>query len=194
MSSLRRIGTTSALGIARPKGLTLHRRDVLALLAFGVALPNAARAGSKPLKIVYIALTPHEDAGFEAIFMERLKQMGYHQGDTLDLSYRSADGRAELLHDIASAAVADKPDILVAGFGTLAAKAATAATKTIPVIFTCVGDPLGAGLIGDLAHPGGNVTGVSAQVGDLGGKRLQLLLELAPAVKSVGVLFNPETP
>jgi ABC-type uncharacterized transport system substrate-binding protein len=76
------------------------------------------------------------------------------------------------------------PDVLVAGFGTLAAQAAKAATTTIPIVFTSVGDPTGAGLVASLNRPGANVTGVTSQASDLVGKRLQILNDLIPASKS----------
>jgi putative ABC transport system substrate-binding protein len=87
-----------------------------------------------------------------------------------------------------------RPEVLVAGFGTLAAKAAKAATTMIPVVFTTVGDPLGAGIIANLARPGGNITGLTDQARDVQGKRLQLLLELVPRQSNIAVLLNPDTP
>ena len=84
--------------------------------------------------------------------------------------------------------------MLVAGWGTLAAKAAKAATATLPVVFTSVGDPLGAELIASLARPGANVTGLTSQAKDVVGKRFQLLQELVPADRMIGVLLNPDTP
>ena len=108
--------------------------------------------------------------------------------------YRSAEGRPERLGPLAMELVQAKPDVMVAGFGTLAAKAAKAATTTIPVVFTTVGDPLGAGLIASLSRPGGNVTGLTDQARDVQGKRLQLLLELIPGKNDIAVLLNPDTP
>jgi len=89
--------------------------------------------------------------------------------------------------------VRGRPDVLIAGFGTLAAQAAKAATMTIPIVFTTVGDPVGAGLVSSLGRPGGNVTGLSG-VTAIGGKHLQLLKELGPGKQVIGVLVNPETP
>ena len=173
----------------------VERRQFLAGLALWQAWTQTAFAMQEsPYRIAYLALTPNEDQGFGRVFAERLRDMGLRQGENLELRFSLADGRPDRLRDLAARAVSGSPDILVAGFGTLAAKAAAAATTAIPVLFTCVGDPLGAGLVTNLGRPGGNVTGISAQVGDLGGKRLQLLRELAPAVTMVGVLLNPETP
>ena len=83
--------------------------------------------------------------------------------------------------------------MLIAGFGTLTAQAAKAATMTIPIVFTTVGDPVGAGLVASLGRPGGNVTGLSG-VTEIGGKHLQLLKELSPGKQVIAVLTNPETP
>ena len=112
----------------------------------------------------------------------------------MTFKYRSAEGHPERLAPLAMELVQDKPDVLVAGFGTLAAQAAKAATTTIPVVFTTVGDPLGAGIIASLAGPGGNVTGLTAQARDVQGKRLQLLQELIPDKHEIAVLLNPDTP
>src|SRR6266852_6169078 len=107
--------------------------------------------------------------------------------------YRSTDRRPERLPQLARAIIRDRPDVLVAGFGTLTAQAAKAATTTIPIVFTTVGDPVGAGLVSSLGRPGGNVTGLSGLT-EMGGKRLQLLRELTPGKQVIAVLMNPDTP
>ena len=108
--------------------------------------------------------------------------------------YRSAEGHPERLPQLAIELVRANPDVLIAGFGTLAAQAAKAATKTIPIVFTNLGDPVGAGLVTSLGRPGGNVTGLTDQARDLQGKRLQLLQELTRGNRVIGVLMNPDTP
>jgi len=123
-----------------------------------------------------------------------LHESGYDEGKNMTLAYRSADGRPERLPQLAAELVQTRPDVLVTGFGTLAAKAARAATSTIPVVFTMVGDPIGAGLVVSLGRPGGNVTGFSDMASDLAAKRLQLLQELVPGPKLIAVLGNPDTP
>jgi putative ABC transport system substrate-binding protein len=89
--------------------------------------------------------------------------------------FRSAEGRPDRLLDLAAELVHANPDILVAGFGTLAPKAAMAATGRIPIVFTGVGDPIGAGLVASLNRPSANVTGLSAEAAEISAKRLQLL-------------------
>lgn len=108
--------------------------------------------------------------------------------------YRSAEGRAERLPQLAAEIVGASPDVLITGFGTLAPKAAMAATRSIPIVFTSVGDPIGAGLVASLGQPGGNVTGMSGQASDIAAKKLQLLDDLIPGKKLVAVLGNPDTP
>jgi putative tryptophan/tyrosine transport system substrate-binding protein len=100
----------------------------------------------------------------------------------------------ELLDSLAAELVNARPDVLISGFGTLPAKAAKAATSTIPIVFASVGDPLGAGLINSLNRPGANVTGVTSEASDVVGKRLQLFDELVPGKRTVAVLMNPDTP
>jgi putative ABC transport system substrate-binding protein len=178
----------------------LKRRDFITLLggAAATAWPLAGRAqqpGGKPFRIGYLALIPGEDKTLMKALLERLNELGYREGANMAFDYRSAEGNPERLAPLAAELVRAKPDVLIAGFGTLAAQAAKAATTTIPVVFTTVGDPLGAGLIASLGRPGGNVTGLTDQARDVQGKRLQLLLEMVQGkVATIAVLMNPDTP
>jgi putative ABC transport system substrate-binding protein len=144
----------------------LKRRDFITLLggAAATAWPLAGRAqqsGGKPFRIGYLALIPGEDKTLMKALLERLNELGYREGVNMVVDYRSAEGHPERLGPLATELVAAKPDALIAGFGTLAAQATKAATTTIAVVFTTVGDPLGAGLIASLGRPGGNVTGLT---------------------------------
>ena len=173
------------------------RREFVTLLGgMAAAWPLAVRAqsGVKSHRVSFLALIPREDATLMKAFLERLLELGYSEGTNLIFEYRSAEGRPDRLGPLATELVQAKPDVLVAGFGTLAAKAAKAATTTIPIVFTTVGDPLGAGIIANLGRPGGNVTGLTDQAKDVQGKRLQLLLELLPGKNDIAVLLNPDTP
>ena len=125
--------------------------------------------------------------------LDRLHELGYREGKNMAFEYRSAEGHPERLPQLAMELVRGGPDVLIAGFGTLAAQAAKAATMTIPIVFTTVGDPVRAGLIGSLGRPGGNATGLSGLT-EIGGKHLQLLQELSPGKQVIAVLMNPETP
>jgi putative tryptophan/tyrosine transport system substrate-binding protein len=156
---------------------------------------RAVAQKTKSFTIAYLALLPGEDrTNFVATFVRRLNELGYVYGHNLRLVYRSAEGWPELLPGLASDLIRMKPDVLVTGFGTVAAKAGKAAADGIPVIFMAVGDPVGAGIVESLARPGGNVTGLSDLAAHLQGKRLQLLREIAPAAALVAVVLNPGTP
>jgi putative ABC transport system substrate-binding protein len=174
-----------------------RRRDVLAV-APCLVLSRAARAQptAPPRRIAFLALVPGEDATLMPALLERLHELGYVEGRTMSFEYRSAEGRPERLPALAAELLRAGPDLLITGFGTLAAQAAQAATATVPIVFTNVGDPVGAGLVASLARPGGNVTGLTDQARDLQGKRLQLLEELRPggAGLVVAALLNPDTP
>ena len=140
------------------------RRSLVKMLGAAGLLGIAGRASAQHAKsftIAYLALLPGEDRSFVPNFLHRLEQLGYVDGHNLHFVYRSAEGRPELLPGLASDLVRMKPDVLVTGFGTVAAKVGKAAGDGIPVVFMAVGDPIGAGIVASLARPGGNVTGLS---------------------------------
>ncbi|WP_439368977.1 ABC transporter substrate-binding protein [Bradyrhizobium sp. DASA03120] len=174
----------------------MRRRDFIGVLSGVVALPLSAGAQQpvRSYRIAYLALLPDEDTTLAKPFLERLRELGYDEGKNITLAYRSADGRPERLPQLAAELVQARPDVLVTGFGTLAAKAAMGATSTIPVVFTMVGDPIGAGLVVSLGRPGANVTGFSDLASEFAAKRLQLLQNLIPGQKLIAVLGNPDTP
>jgi len=91
--------------------------------------------------------------------LQRLHELGYSEDKNMVFEYRSAEGHADRVPALAAELVRADPDVLIAEFGTVAAKAAATATKRIPIVFTGVGDPVGAGLVANLSHPGGNITG-----------------------------------
>jgi len=168
-------------------------RSLAGAVLLGATGASAQKARS--FTIGYLALLPGEDRmSFMASFTRRLNELGYADGQKLHLDYRSAEGRPELLPGLASELVSHRPDVLVTGFGTVAAKAGKAAAGGIPVVFMAVGDPVGAGVVESLARPGGNVTGLSDLASNLQGSRLQLLREIAPAALLVAAVLNPGTP
>ena len=174
----------------------MGRRDFIGVLGGAVVLPLTARAQQpgRSYRIAYLALLPGEDKTLATPFLQRLRELGYEEGKNVTLEYRSADGQSERLPQLAAELVQTRPDVLVTGFGTLAAKAARAATSTIPVVFTMVGDPIGAGLVASLGRPGANLTGFSDMASEFVAKRLQLLQDLFPGQKLIAVLGNPDTP
>jgi len=125
-----------------------------------------------------------------AQFRARLRGLGYIEDKTLQIHERFADGQLELLPVLAQQLVDLKADVIVA-FPLAAAVAARQATGTIPIVMVYAGDPIGAGLIQSLARPGGNVTGTTSMLPDLGGKQLGLVSEILPQASRVAVLFNP---
>jgi len=122
-----------------------------------------------------------------------LAEHGYVEGGNLELLYRSADGRAERFPALAEELLRERVDLLVTR-GTPAAQAAKAATGTVPVVMAAIGEPLGVGVVASLAQPGGNVTGLSAYVTELAGKRVELLKQAFPSIARVGFMQNMGNP
>jgi putative ABC transport system substrate-binding protein len=173
--------------------LCLAITSVVAGLFSAAPLTAEAQQARKVYAIGFLGLTPGEDTTSAQPLLERLRELSYSEGTNMTFEYRSAEGRPERLPQLAGELVRAKPDVLIAGFGTLTAQAAKAATTTIPIVFTLVGDPVGAGLVAGLSRPGGNLTGLSG-VTEIGGKQLQLLQELTPGKQVIAVLMNPDTP
>jgi putative ABC transport system substrate-binding protein len=128
-----------------------------------------------------------------AAFVQRLRELGWIEGRTIAIEYRWAEGRAERAAEIAAELVQRKVDVIVTS-GTAVVVAAMQATSVIPIVFAAAGDPVGTGLIASLARPGGNVTGLSNQVLDLAGKRLELLREIVPGLGRLALLGNVGNP
>ena len=174
----------------------MDRRDtVLALLVFG-AVPLAAKAQPRG-KVYRIGVLDTTPAALNALnmnaFRQGLREVGYVEGQNLEIVYRASDGRNERFPDLASELVRLKVDLILTR-GTPAAAAAKSATRTIPVVMAASGNPVDAGLIASLARPGGNVTGLSAQMADAYEKRLELLKELLPHLKRIAALCNMSNP
>ena len=146
----------------------------------GAAVRGERAAVGKVYRVAYLALVADEDV---AIVKQRLHELGYREGTNLIFDVRSAEGELERLPQLAAAFVRTNPDVIVAGFGTATAKAAQTATGTIPIIFTGAGDPLGTGIVRSLSRPGANITGLHTQAGEINGKRLQVLDEIAPGIR-----------
>jgi putative tryptophan/tyrosine transport system substrate-binding protein len=171
----------------------MKRRAFITLLGSAAAWPLAARAqqAAKSYRVAYLALDNNRDA---LIVKQRLDELGYIDGKNLIFDFRSAGGQQERLPELAAEFVKTKPDVIVAGFGTLTARTAQAATATIPIVFTSVGDPIGTGIVKSLSRPGANITGINTQGAELNGKRLQILEDLAPGIRTIAVLLQPDNP
>jgi putative ABC transport system substrate-binding protein len=175
----------------------MRRREFIGFVggaATALPLVSHAQVSKRLYRIAYLALTPGEDLTQMKTFVQRLNELGYVEGKDITIDYRSAQGRSEQLSALAGELVRSKPDVFVAGFGTLTAQAAKAATREIPIVFTSVGDPLGAHLVQNLARPEGNLTGLASQSTETAAKRLQILKKLLPDRSTIAVLLNPGAP
>jgi len=175
----------------------MRRREFIAFVSgTAVAWPLTARAqksGKVPTVGFLGATTPSVWSAFVAAFLQRLRELGWIDGSTVAIEYRWAQGRDELYAEFAAEFVRLKVDVIVTA-GTDATIALKKATSEIPIVFAAVGDPVGTGLIASLAHPGGNVTGLSNEQADLAGYRLELLHEVVPSVRRVALLGNIGSP
>ena len=168
------------------------RREFITLLGGTAAWPLAARAQQAGkvhrIGVLETISTTLNVANFYAL-REGLRQLGYAEGQNLVIEYRSADGRDDRFPGLARELLALKVDVIVTR-GTPAAKAVKNATSTVPVVMMASGDPVGVGLVTSLARPGGNITGLSAIVGELSPKRLELIKEIVPGLARIAVLAN----
>jgi ABC-type uncharacterized transport system substrate-binding protein len=150
----------------------------------------------QPKKVPRIGYLASGDAATESTRSEAirlaLRELGYIEGQNIAIEYRYAEGKAERLPELAAELVRLKVDIIVAAGADNLVRAAKNATKTIPIVMSGQGiDPVEAGLVGSLARPGGNVTGLTNLTGELGGKRLELLKQAVPKVARVAALYDP---
>src|SRR5262245_18437995 len=137
---------------------------------------------------------PATDSARSQAIRQALRELGYIEGQNIAIEYRHAEGKRDRLPELAAELVRLKVDIIVVAAGDAAIRAAKNATKSIPIVIVGAGsDPVEAGLIESLAHPGGNVTGLTNLGRELGGKRLELLKEAVPKLVRVAVLHDPAT-
>jgi putative ABC transport system substrate-binding protein len=168
----------------------MRRREFSSLLCGVAVLPlgvNAQQRGNLPLVGVLVSASPPHP--FADAFKHGLQTLGYSEGQNISLEFRYSEGRSERASEIATEFVRLGVDVIVAHF-TPAVRAAMGVTQTIPIVMAPAGAPLQSGFIDSLAHPGGNVTGLSAMEAEIGGKRLQLLRDLLPSLDRVAVLAS----
>jgi putative ABC transport system substrate-binding protein len=183
-----------------PKSKIQNRKLVgLLALVIACALCGAVAQGQQPKKVPRIGYLSSFDPASESDRAEAirlaLRELGYIEGQNIAIEYRYSEGKQDRQPELAAELVRLKVDIIVVTGGTGQTRAAKNATKTIPIIMVDAGrDPVEAGLIESLAHPGGNVTGFTSLNRELGGKRLELLKEAVPKVARVAVLYDPAAP
>ncbi|MGQ0579772.1 MAG: ABC transporter substrate-binding protein [Betaproteobacteria bacterium] len=172
--------------------ISVVTRSIVLGVAIGAALLSPPVSADQPPTIMRIGvLGPLGGIGEEGL-LEGLGELGYVEGRNLIIESRRYTQSTDSLQSAAADLVRSRVDVIVA-LGTQAARAALSATATIPVVFQS-GDPVAAGLVASLARPGANATGVSNQTTDLMGKRLELLKKIAPRIRRVIFLVNPESP
>ena len=178
-----------------------RRRKLPALLAgvmvAGACITPATTCAQSPKRTPIIGVlgttqsTPASVRIFEA-FKQSLREGGWVDGETARLEARWSEGRSERFPELAAELVRLKVDVIVTS-GSEATQAAREATAAIPIVFVAVADPVGAGFVTSLAHPGGNATGITNQVGDLTND-LQFAKEIVPRLRHVGIMWNPADP
>ena len=170
----------------------MRRRAFIAALGGVVAWPHATCAQQAALPVIgFLGSASASPASFIAAFRSGLKESGYAEGQNVAIDYLWAEDRYDRLPALAAELVRRKVAVIVAVGGPASAGAARAATTTIPIVFSASSDPVRAGLVESLNHPGANVTGIAGLTIELDAKRLELLRELAPAARNIGALVNP---
>ena len=172
----------------------MHRRDFIMLLAGAPAWPAAARAQGERMRRIGV-LTQYREGDSIAVpnlaaFRQKLRQLGWVEGYNLAIEYRGAAGQPDLFRQFAAELVAGKPDVLVASAGS-GLEPLLQATRTTPIVFTSILDPVGRGYVESLARPGGNATGFMLFEFSIASKWLDLLKQTAPRLTRVAVVRDP---
>jgi putative ABC transport system substrate-binding protein len=171
----------------------MRRRDFVALVGgVAVARPLGARAQSREMPVVGFLNSASQSAFtmLVAAFRRGLGEMGFVEGQNIKIEYRWADGQYDRLNEMAAELAKRRVDVIAATGGAFAARAAMAASKTIPIVFISGPDPVQAGLVASINRPGGNATGVTVDTTEMMGKRLEMLLELVPKDTKVAMLVS----
>ncbi len=173
----------------------MRRIGLAVVLALSLSLAFQGSEAQQPQKmprLCFLTFDPPKASRFDPFF-QRLRELGYVDGQTIAIDYLSAEGQGDRFPALAAECLRRKADIIVVTT-TPAAQAAKSATSTIPIVMTALGDPVGTGLVTSLARPGGNITGTTLLASGLSAKRLGLLKEIVPRLSRVLVLTYPEDP
>jgi putative ABC transport system substrate-binding protein len=171
----------------------MRRREFIGLVAGAGAWPLAARAQQKPVPVIGYLHFDKAGSPLQQAFLEGLKDTGFVAGQNVAIEYRWAEGRYDRSPAMAADLVSRKVDV-IAAFGPPLARAAKDATSTIPVVFEVGNDAVEAGLVQSISRPGGNVTGVNVLFTEITPKLLELICEIVPGIRIVGLLVNPNSP
>jgi putative ABC transport system substrate-binding protein len=169
----------------------MRRREFITLVGGAAAtwsLPAPAQQSSKLPTIGFLGTDPALWNPWVAAFVKRLSELGWSDGHTVEIAYRWDESRAERDAEIASEFVRRKVDIILTN--GIAVAALKRATQIIPIVFVLSPDPVGGGLVDNLARPGGNVTGLSSQATDLAAKRVELLREIVPHLQRLAIVAD----
>ena len=171
----------------------MQRRAFLVGALGLLTVPPAVEAQpvAKVPRIGFLALYPSANPHLRQAFLQGLRDLGYVEGRNVVIEYRSAEGMLDRLPALATELVALRVDVIVTGGGTPTALAAKQATRSLPIVFSSATDPVTDGLVNSLAHPGGNLTGLSNLAPELVGKCLEQIKETVPQVSLVAVLWQP---
>ena len=175
----------------------MRRREFIKVLTVSaVVWPLVARAQKriKPTIGFLHSASPEPTANMLNEFRRGLGESGFNQGDTVEIIYRWAEDRFDLLPALANELVQQNVSLIAVGGGDIAALAAKSATATIPIVFAIGADPVQQGIVASLNHPGGNITGTTFSAVDIRPKLVELLRELIPQTKKIAVLGNPNRP
>jgi ABC-type uncharacterized transport system substrate-binding protein len=176
--------------IVRPTLVKCYTVTALLLLVASIAVE--AQPPGKMWKIGYLGgSAPDAAAPLVEAFRLGLREHGWNEGQSVQIEYRWAHGKNDVMLELARDLVRAQVDVIVASYEPLIV-AAKQATATIPIVMVAPSDPVGNGLVATLAHPGGNVTGLSLLTPDLAGKRFELLREIAPRASRVAILWNSD--
>ncbi len=171
----------------------MKRRQFITVLGGAMAWPRLTRAQQPAMPVIgFLSSRTPDQAGYViAAFRQGLEQAGYIEGRNVAIEFRFADGQNDRLPELAADLVHRQVTVIVAG-GTYGP--AKQATTTIPIVFTTGSDPLVIGLVTSISRPNGNLTGATFYSGALIGKQLELLREIAPQSRQIGLLINPKAP
>ena len=176
----------------------MRRRDLIkGIVGSAAAWPLVAVAQQPAIPVIgFLSFrSANESANSEAAFREGLSEIGYSDGRNVHIAFRWAEGQHDRLPGLASDLVNNlHVAVITAAGGGPSALAAKAVTKTIPIVFTFGADPVKAGIVANLSRPEENITGVTWFGGDLAGKRVALLHDIAPNISTLGFLANPSDP